>query len=191
MSQFDLRSQKVEGNQYIAGQNISFRPPLSLSEKQQQNYRAYVINQVRFSWINGVLEPSLGEAAPIRQALQMRPDLVVNPLGESVQESNRPPSHLPPQTSMLQVYDQVNGRLLIVGEPGAGKTILLLELARGLLERARADETSPLPVVFHLSSWADKLVLTRKDGGCKLGREGFPREGQGHAEGETNVHQGI
>ena len=156
MSQFDLRSQKVEGNQYIAGRNIYFRPPLSLSEKQQQNYRAYLINQVRFSWIKGVLEPSLGAVAPIRQELRMRPDLVVNPFYESVQESNQPPRNLPPQTSIVQVYDQANGRLLILGEPGAGKTILLLELARDLLDRADADETSPLPVVFHLSSWAGK-----------------------------------
>jgi hypothetical protein len=35
------------------------------------------------------------------------------------------------------------------------------------------------------------VVLTRKVGEGKVGREGFPGEGQGHAERETNIHQGI
>lgn len=35
------------------------------------------------------------------------------------------------------------------------------------------------------------VVLTRKPGEGKVGRESFPREGQDHAESETNVHQGI
>src|SRR5207249_1846979 len=43
---------------------------------------------------------------------------------------------------------------LILGEPGAGKTTLLLHLARALLDRAEANKHSPMPVVFHLSSWA-------------------------------------
>jgi hypothetical protein len=36
-----------------------------------------------------------------------------------------------------------------------------------------------------------QMVLTLKHGGSKLGRAGFPREGQDHAESETNVHKGI
>jgi predicted NACHT family NTPase len=155
MSNFHLQRQEVKGNQYNAD-TIYFRAPLSLSEKQQQNYRGYMIKQVHFSWIDGVLEPSMSERAPIIQGLQMQPGMVVNPFGESVQESHQSPHTLSPQTSIIQVYDRVNGRLLISGEPGAGKTTLLLELARELLDRAQVDETRQLPVVFHLSSWAEK-----------------------------------
>jgi hypothetical protein len=43
-----------------------------------------------------------------------------------------------------------------MGEPGAGKTTLLLELARTLIERAEKDEHIPMPIVFNLSSWAEK-----------------------------------
>ena len=53
------------------------------------------------------------------------------------------------------------GELLILGEPGAGKTTLLLELARTLLERAEQDERLPIPIVFHLSSWAEKRQALR------------------------------
>ncbi len=46
------------------------------------------------------------------------------------------------------------GRLLIVGSPGAGKTVLLLRLARHLAEKAQKDATQPLPVIFNLASWS-------------------------------------
>ena len=52
--------------------------------------------------------------------------------------------------------DHSNGELLILGEPGCGKTTLLLELARDLLDRARTESSHPMPVVFNLSSWAEK-----------------------------------
>jgi hypothetical protein len=50
----------------------------------------------------------------------------------------------------------MNGELLILGEPGSGKTTTLLELARDLIDRAVADETQLIPVVFNLSSWAQE-----------------------------------
>ena len=49
--------------------------------------------------------------------------------------------------------------LLILGAPGSGKTTMLLELARQLIERARQEVTEPIPVVFNLSSWTEKLTL--------------------------------
>ncbi|MDJ0693989.1 NACHT domain-containing protein [Mastigocoleus sp. MO_188.B34] len=49
----------------------------------------------------------------------------------------------------------IAGRLLILGEPGAGKTILLLELARDLIERAEQDPEKPIPVLFELTNWRD------------------------------------
>src|SRR5258708_27922951 len=61
----------------------------------------------------------------------------------------RPPrSTLFPYTTLF--------RSLILGEPGSGKTTLLLQLARELLDRAEQDETHRMPVVFNLSSWADR-----------------------------------
>ncbi|NBM14424.1 NACHT domain-containing protein [Streptomyces sp. GC420] len=42
-------------------------------------------------------------------------------------------------------------RLLVLGEPGSGKTLLLVRLVLALLERREADE--PVPVLFPLASW--------------------------------------
>ncbi len=45
--------------------------------------------------------------------------------------------------------------LLVLGEPGAGKTTMLLELARDLLSRAERDPIKPMPVIFSLSAWTE------------------------------------
>ena len=55
---------------------------------------------------------------------------------------------------MATTFDELGQRLLILGAPGSGKTTLLLELARDLLDRAEQNAKHPIPVVFHLSSWA-------------------------------------
>ena len=55
---------------------------------------------------------------------------------------------------MGAIFDELGQALLILGAPGAGKTTLLLELTRDLLDRAEQDASYPMPVVFHLSSWA-------------------------------------
>lgn len=48
--------------------------------------------------------------------------------------------------------DSIGGRLLILGEPGAGKTQTLLLLAADLLKQARIS-TAAVPVLLDLSSW--------------------------------------
>ncbi|WP_051833036.1 NACHT domain-containing protein [Streptomyces sp. NRRL S-646] len=54
---------------------------------------------------------------------------------------------------IVQVFTaRVPGRrLLILGEPGAGKTMMLVRLLLGLLQSREAG--SPVPVVFPLASW--------------------------------------
>ena len=47
-------------------------------------------------------------------------------------------------------------RLLIVGEPGSGKTVLLLKFARRLLELAKQDPDYPVPVILNLATWRNE-----------------------------------
>ncbi|MGL5939451.1 MAG: NACHT domain-containing protein [Waterburya sp.] len=62
---------------------------------------------------------------------------------------------LPPQTNLIEVFerDDVSRRLLILGEPGAGKTTSLLKLAADLITQAQQNQTAPIPVIFELSTW--------------------------------------
>jgi NACHT domain len=46
------------------------------------------------------------------------------------------------------------GRLLIIGSPGSGKTVLLLTLAEYLAAKAEADSSEALPVILNLDSWS-------------------------------------
>ena len=48
------------------------------------------------------------------------------------------------------------GRLLIVGSPGVGKTVLLLKLALELLDKADIEKKEAFPVIFNLASWSDE-----------------------------------
>ncbi|MEU2223649.1 NACHT domain-containing protein [Streptomyces sp. NPDC018347] len=47
-------------------------------------------------------------------------------------------------------------RLVVLGGPGAGKSVLALHLARRLVERRGPASGDPVPVVFPLSSWDPK-----------------------------------
>ncbi len=131
------------------------RPFVPLSPLNRQN-RMRMLKQVRAIWIDGLLTQSLHRAARIELYLQDRPDVLANTWQLQYQELAQVPKALPDETTIVQVYDRADGELLILGEPGAGKTTLLLELARTLLERAEKDERLPMPIVFNLSSWAEK-----------------------------------
>lgn len=54
-----------------------------------------------------------------------------------------------------QIFEK-KGRLLIVGNPGAGKTVLLLKLALKLLDNITDIENAKFPVVINLASWSDE-----------------------------------
>ncbi|WP_236065147.1 TIR domain-containing protein [Reticulibacter mediterranei] len=131
------------------------QPTFPLSRLEQQN-RTRLLKRVHTIWIDGVLQHSLHQTALIALDLQEQPDALANPWRLEVQETNLPPCPLPSGTPLVQVYDEAEGQLLILGEPGAGKTTLLLDLAADLLTRAEQDRSLPIPVIFPLSSWAEK-----------------------------------
>ncbi len=72
---------------------------------------------------------------------------------------------LPAATQMVEVFrrKEVGGRLLILGEPGAGKTTMLLELAKSLLEAGQQDPNAPVPVILELSTWREDQSKTLAD----------------------------
>lgn len=47
---------------------------------------------------------------------------------------------------------------MILGEPGSGKTITLLKLAKHLLNKAKNNSKEPIPVWFSLSSWDNQNI---------------------------------
>jgi MFS family permease len=128
------------------------------SETLDQRNRRVMLNHVENFWVKGLLEKSLHGAALLELGIKEDPTAVTYPWTIKKGSTNET---LPAGKSMLKIFDEIGmGRsLLLLGAPGSGKTTMLLELTRQLIERARKDETEPLPVVFNLASWKEKQVL--------------------------------
>ncbi|MEL7357905.1 MAG: NACHT domain-containing protein [Cyanobacteria bacterium J06560_6] len=118
--------------------------------------RQILLNKVKKYWIQDVLEKSLHTQVLIELGLEERLDAVKDPFQslQSIPQAVKR-SSLGTQTA-AEVFDQLGeGRtLLILGKPGAGKTITLLRLAKDWIARIEHDVSQPVPVVLNLSSWA-------------------------------------
>lgn len=113
-----------------------------------------MLQKVRNFWIEGVLEQSMYAVARLELGLATRPDAVKNVWEDVVQRPEPMPQRLPFGTCISTAFGKFGNSLLILGEPGTGKTTLLLELTKALLAQAEHDPNRHLPVVFNLSSWA-------------------------------------
>jgi DNA polymerase III delta prime subunit len=101
-----------------------------------------------------MLSQSLQGAVQVELGLASRPAAVQNAASLSLHLPHQPEQPLPPHTSIREAYELAQQELLILGEPGTGKSTLLLELAHHLVEKAEQDAEQPLPVLLPLSSWA-------------------------------------
>ncbi|MEM9273953.1 MAG: NACHT domain-containing protein, partial [Cyanobacteria bacterium P01_F01_bin.143] len=87
-----------------------------------------------------------------------------NPLNRIFQVfkiKNQQNSQLQQNQKIIDFFDRndIQGKLLILGEPGAGKTTELLSLTQDLIQRAIENKNAPIPVIFELSSWkSDQLI---------------------------------
>jgi len=97
-------------------------------------------------------------AAQIELGMDRLEGAVDNPFASVLSEAHRTSRQLAGKT-IADVFGEEGGSLLILGEPGAGKTMSMLRLLRQLLERVDTDATAPIPVVFNLSSWKPGQTL--------------------------------
>jgi hypothetical protein len=136
-------------------------PPVSAMKpltQQEYRQRKVLLNKVKEYWVKGVLETSLHARVLLELGLQERLDLVQRPFCDVAEFLEASVLDLPAGTDTTTVFEQMGagGTLLILGEPGSGKTISLLKLAEDLIARTEPDLRQPIPVVFNLSSWAKK-----------------------------------
>ncbi|NET35192.1 MAG: TIR domain-containing protein [Cyanothece sp. SIO1E1] len=152
-----LQSEYIRTSRQVETERQAVELRLHRITPQQYRNRQALLNKVNNHWVKGVLEHALQGRPPICLSLQARPDAVTHAwninLGGAAPRPNS--LSLPPGTQAIHIFDQLGeGRtLLILGEPGAGKTITLLELARELVARAEQSIDHRIPVVLNLSSW--------------------------------------
>lgn len=144
------------------GDVLIVQPQLSPATTRDRADLRLLLNKVTTFWIEGVLERSVHNAFLLELGLELRADAVDHPWASVLELPDATRRPLPPNTPVNDIFEQSSRALLILGEPGSGKTITLLELARALIRRAEADNegAQPIPVVFNLSNWhAQRLPL--------------------------------
>lgn len=139
----------------FVGEKDKAEEVLRQSETRVQRNRRAMLELVKNTWVKGVLEQSLHGAAMIELGLEERADAVERPW-DMLQAPDQPNRPIPHGTKIVDVFDQMSQALLILGEPGSGKTTMLLDMAHDTIARAEDDSTQPIPVVFNLSSWVEK-----------------------------------
>ena len=107
------------------------------------------------------LKQSLHNQVLIQLGMEAQPAQVKRLWDGDIKIGNKPTEPIPEDWSILRALDEVQGKLLVLGKPGAGKTTILLELAQALVERAEQDANSPIPVLLNLSLCKPKDDGTR------------------------------
>lgn len=152
---------------HVAGRDV-YAPKIQIDELNYYNRsytnpvrtpheirsRRVALNIVRSIWIDNFLDIASISDVRVDLTLIDRVDLVHRPADEFYQERIQRPRVLVAGVPIVAVFDQSARGLLILGEPGSGKTMLLLELLRDLLQRADQDQLHPTPVVLPLANWA-------------------------------------
>ncbi|MFZ4730784.1 MAG: NACHT domain-containing protein, partial [Pseudanabaena sp.] len=125
--------------------------------QQEYRYRQMLLRKVE-QWEKAIFG-SLLEDLDVRLLLDLaeQQDAIIN--YQNLAHKSREQMHqvLPAGTKALTKFDELGegGTLLILGEPGAGKTFALVEIAAVLKKRAEQDGNLAIPVIFNLSTWQD------------------------------------
>ncbi|MDF4249030.1 NACHT domain-containing protein [Streptomyces sp. WMMB303] len=122
-----------------------------IGEEQIRRERAGLLQRVHSTWTRH-LHLRWNDAVRIEVGLQDTPAAVHDPWGPREVTTNTGTS-LPDDTTMRDIFEQHGHQLLVLGAPGAGKTVHLLELTAALVREAQADAEAPVPVFLLLTNW--------------------------------------
>ena len=133
--------------------------------------RTAMLAKIRANWVTPWLESDLYQKARVELQLTEREDAVQTRIHRYNQTDRETGPEIPRDKPIEEIFDEAAGQLLILGEPGTGKSTKLIELARALLDRAvnaqvssegnsasgsSAVSSKPIPVILNLSSWTKK-----------------------------------
>jgi hypothetical protein len=100
------------------------------------------------NWIEAFYERYLPDERPISIPLRTDYDAV---------DHTWPGSSTQPEinglSNIIDVYEQMNGYVLILGNAGSGKTFAMFQIAAHLLHKLKVDHALPVPVILDLADW--------------------------------------
>lgn len=142
-------SQRAEGNYIaqadrggIATVNVTLSDSLTSLEKRN---RVEMLRKVK-QRVEQKLKASLYNNFMLNATFEYWSDVIIH--AREIEYSDSV------ENDILCCFDDNDGRLLILGEPGSGKTILLYSLANSLIDRSINDVSQGIPVILNLSSWS-------------------------------------
>jgi len=142
----------------IAETKPNITEPVSLPTPRpktpQERTRLAMIRNVRKFWIDGVLKTSLSNVELLDLDISPDYESVNHPWQKLLNLSTDEDGELLTSKQIMTYFENLNGKLLVMGAPGAGKTTMLLTLTEQLLRRAERDPVYPIPVVLNLSTWS-------------------------------------
>ncbi len=130
-------------------------PPRAAPDADRTNLLR-LLDRIQHDWVEGVLEASLHRRVWIDLGLDWKDEAVDQPWDRILVAPDRPVRTLSSGETIGGVFAAAQDTLLILGEPGAGKTTTLLELTRALVARAREAPGEATPVVLALSTWTGR-----------------------------------
>src|SRR5215510_7350149 len=144
-----------EGNIVVGKGDVTINP-LPPAEARLRHDLGILLKNVKTTWIKGVLEKSVHQAALLELGMELREEAVDNPWNMVIEKPDQSRAALPRGRKIKDIFDEANHLLLILGEPGSGKTTTLLQLARNLIAEVDSAFTQPVPVILNLSTWTNK-----------------------------------
>jgi len=80
-----------------------------------------------------------------------RPEILLSDFFDQIGVTDEEPAVV--YESLQAAFDKYSGRLLLLGEPGSGKTVSLMALARDAVARRLENREAPLPVLARVPTW--------------------------------------
>ena len=138
----------VEGNLFLTLEQIS-----SLNRSKTEKL---LLRQIR-SEVFSRIKQSLHNQIFITIEKEEQDNQIKRPWDYEVTVGTQKNKKLDANVTIQEVFERsdIQGRLLILGRPGSGKTTTLLDLAKSLLLKVE-DPEEPIPVIINLSTWASK-----------------------------------
>ena len=149
----DAARWQAEKVRELRAHNVNFRSrPVALDDQRDLKV---LLDKVKHFWIEGVLDTTIQRERLLELGKDKQRQAVENPWEAVLELPYEGSRAVPADKGIVDVFDDVQNSLLILGQPGSGKTTTLLTLGRELICSAEGNPARPIPVVFNLSSWAE------------------------------------
>ena len=160
-----LVQEKLQAHGLITQEKAGIDP----SKKTTDPLTLKLLDNIEEAWIDGVLREVL---TPEQEGLDLPLSKERTISGQLKVTRSGTVDHTLNQGGNLSRLFNASGRsLLILGAPGSGKTITMLELLDELISLARENSDEPTPLLFNLSSFGAYLSSAKGDFASWLAEE--------------------